>query len=64
VFRFLSVAIVSALAACGVETATTAATGATIKRQEIEDGRKTMEHAQKKVDVAADQMKQRNENLE
>ncbi len=53
-----------AFAGCGVETATTAATGAAIKKQEVEEGRKTMDNVQKKIDVATEQMKQRNENLE
>ena len=44
------------LAGCGVETATTAATGAAIKKQEIEQGKATMEQAQQKVDQAAQQM--------
>jgi hypothetical protein len=40
----------AAFAGCGVETATTAATGAAIKKQEIEAGKKTMEQAQQKID--------------
>ena len=39
-----------ALAGCGVETATTAATGAVIKKQELEQGKKTMEQAQQKIE--------------
>jgi len=49
----------SALAGCGVETATTAATGAAIKKQEIEQGKKTQEDAQRKVEQAMQQMQQR-----
>jgi surface antigen len=49
------------LAACGVETATTAATGAVIKKQEIEEGKKTMERTQAKVEDAMQQMQQRAE---
>ncbi|MDB5811540.1 MAG: hypothetical protein JWN94_3662 [Betaproteobacteria bacterium] len=63
-YRFLSIVVMFSLIGCGVETATTAATGAAIKKQEIEDGKKTMDQVQQKVDVAAEQMKQRNENLE
>ncbi len=44
------------LAGCGVETATTAATGAAIKKQEIDSGKKTMSEAQQKVEQAAQQM--------
>jgi hypothetical protein len=40
------VALAAALVAgCGVETAGTAATAAAAKKQEIEQGRKTMDHA-------------------
>ena len=49
----------SALAGCGVETATTAATGAGIKKQEVEEGRKTMTGVEQKVGQAVDQMEQR-----
>ena len=52
---------VAALAGCGVETATTAATGAAIKKQEVEEGKKTMEHVQQKVGAAVEQMQQRAE---
>jgi len=49
------------LAGCGVETATTAATGAVIKKQELEQGRKTMEQMQQKLDQANQQVQQRAE---
>ena len=45
-----------ALAGCGVETATTAATGAAMKKQEMEQGKATMEQARQKIDQAAQQM--------
>ena len=48
-----------ALAACGVETATTAATGAAIKKQEVEQGKKTMEQAQQRIGQALDAQQQR-----
>jgi hypothetical protein len=44
------------LAGCGVETATTAATGAAIKKQEMEQGKQMMEQAQQKIDQATQQM--------
>lgn len=47
------------LAGCGVETATTAATSAEIKRREMEQAKKTMEQAQQKIDQAAKQIQQR-----
>jgi NifU-like protein involved in Fe-S cluster formation len=50
-----------ALGACGVETASTAATGAAIKKQELEQGRKTMEQMQQKIDQANLQSQQRAE---
>ena len=46
------------LAGCGAETATTAATGASIKKQEAEQGKKTQEQAQQKIDRAMDQLQQ------
>lgn len=51
----LALAMVTALAACGVETATTAATGAAIKKQEVDAGKKTLEQAQQKIDKAMEQ---------
>ena len=49
------------LSACGVETASTAATGAVIKKQELEQGKKTMEQMQQKLDQANLQVQQRAE---
>jgi hypothetical protein len=54
-------AMIASLTACGVETATTAATGAVIKKQEMEEGKKTMERSQAKVEQALQQMQQRAE---
>ncbi len=53
------IAALAALAGCGVETATTAATGAAIKKQEVEQGKKTMTGVENKVGAAVDQMQQR-----
>ena len=50
-----------ALCACGVETVGTAATGAAIKKQELEQGKKTMEQMQQKIDQANLQSQQRAE---
>ena len=44
------------LAACGVETAGTAATGAAIKKQELEEGKKTQQRTQQKIDDATKAM--------
>ena len=49
------------LGGCGVETATTAATGAVIKKNEMEEGKKTMERSQAKVQDAVQQMQERAE---
>jgi len=48
-----------ALAGCGVETATTAATGAAIKKQELDQGKKTLEQAQQKIGAAVEAQQQR-----
>jgi hypothetical protein len=42
-----------------VETASTAATGAAIKKQEVEEGRKTMSQVEQKVGQSVEQMQQR-----
>ena len=57
----VSLALALAVSACGVETATTAATGAVIKKQELEQGKKTMEQMQQKIDQAGLQSQQRGE---
>jgi len=55
----LSMLLSMALAACGVETAGTAATAASLKKQEIEQGKKTMEQFQQKLDQANQVAQQR-----
>lgn len=55
----LAVALVALLAACGVETAGTAVTAAAIKKQELEQGKKTMSDAQQKIDAALQAQQQR-----
>ncbi|HEX6295440.1 MAG TPA: hypothetical protein VFZ74_02595 [Burkholderiales bacterium] len=58
--RMLAVLLAAAaLAGCGVETASTAATAAAIKKQEIEQGQRTLQQAQQKIDSAMQQMQQR-----
>ena len=46
---FLAAAL---LGGCGVDTAATVATGAAIKKQEVEQGKKTMEQVQQKLEQA------------
>jgi len=52
-------ALVFALVGCGAETASTAATAASLKKQEMEQGQKTMQQSQEKIDGAVQQMNQR-----
>ena len=53
--------VVLAVAACGVDSATTAATGAAIKKTEVEQGQKTLGQSQQRVEQAAQQIQQRAE---
>jgi hypothetical protein len=46
------------LSACGADVATTAATAASLKKQELEQGKQTMELVQKKMDASMQQMQQ------
>ncbi len=46
------------LAGCGAEVATTAATTAKLKQQELEQAKKTQEQAQQKIDAATQKMQQ------
>jgi uncharacterized membrane protein (DUF106 family) len=55
----LVIAVTAALAGCGVDVATTAVTAASIKKQELEQGQKTMQQAQQKIDAAMQQVQQR-----
>jgi hypothetical protein len=51
-------AVVLALCACNVETMGTAATGAALKKQELEQGKQTMQQARERIDQAVQQMNQ------
>ncbi len=57
--RMLVVVVAAALAGCGAETASTAATAASLKKQEMEQGQKTLQRAQEKIDGAVQQMQER-----
>ena len=57
--QLIPVIAVIVLAGCGVDTATTAATGASIKKQEMEEGKRTQDRAQQKIDQMQEQMQQR-----
>jgi len=58
---WLSLAAALTVSACGVETVGTAATGAAIKKQELEQGKQTIERMQQKLDQANQQVQQRAE---
>lgn len=57
----ISVLCAVILTGCGADVATTAATGAAIKKQEIEAGKQMKEMADKKIDAAAQAIQQRSE---
>jgi len=48
--KLLAVLALATLCGCGVETATTAATSAEIKRREMEAAKNTMEQAKQKIE--------------
>lgn len=48
-----------ALAACGVETAGTAATSAEIKRREVQAGQQNLDAAKQKIEQSAQQAAER-----
>jgi hypothetical protein len=60
----LAIAAAATLAGCGVETASTAATAASLKKQELQEGQKTMQRAQEKIDGAMQQVQQRAESAD
>ena len=60
----IAVVAAAALAGCGVETAGTAATAAAVKKQELEQGKKTMEQAQKKIGQSMEQMQHARDTAE
>ena len=54
----IAIIAIAALAGCGVETASTAATVAAAKKQEIEQGKKTMDKMQQDIGKAMEQTQQ------
>jgi len=56
--HFIAILIATALSGCGLEIATTAATVAVAKKQEIEQGKKTMDQMQQKIGTAMEQAQQ------
>lgn len=51
-------AVAVLLAGCGADTAGTAATAASLKKQELEAGQQTKQDAQRRIDGAVRQMQQ------
>jgi hypothetical protein len=62
--RLIPLVAAAALCACGLDTASSAATAAALKKQELEQGKKTMDQAQQKISQATDQLQQNRENAE
>ncbi|HET7201299.1 MAG TPA: hypothetical protein VFI80_10865 [Burkholderiales bacterium] len=62
--QIVSLLAAVALAGCGLDTASSAATAAALKKQELEQGKKTMEQAQQKIGQAMDQLQQSEQNRE
>jgi hypothetical protein len=60
----LALAVTAAVAGCGVESASTAATAAASKKQELQQGQNTMQRAQEKIDGAMQQAQQRAANAD
>lgn len=57
--RIVAAIAIAALGGCGLETASTAATSAAIKKQELEQAKKTMSDAQQKIGQSLDLQQQR-----
>jgi hypothetical protein len=55
----MAMVLAATLAGCGVETVGTAATAAAGKKQEIEQGRRTADHAASRVSGAMDEARDR-----
>lgn len=59
--HLIVVIAVAALVGCGVEVATTAATGAAIKAKELEKAKNTMQDVKQKLDAASELTRQQEE---
>lgn len=62
--RLISLIAAAALSACGLDTASSAATAAALKKQEVEQGKKTMDQAQQKIGQAMEQLQQSQQSRE
>ena len=59
--KFSILVVAMLLSACGVETASTAATAAAVKKQEIIEGEKMQKELKQRIDQSASQTQQRAE---
>lgn len=55
----LALAAAVALSGCGLDVASSAATTAAARKQEIQEAQKTMQQTQQKIDAAMQQVQQR-----
>lgn len=60
----LTLTLLLALTACGVETVGTAATSTALKKQELEQGQKDTDQAQQAADQLNQRMKEQAEQIE
>jgi len=56
--RLIAALAIAALGGCGLDTASTAATSAAIKKQELEQGKNTVKQTQQKIDQAMELQQQ------
>jgi len=62
--RLIPLLAAVALSACGLDAASSAATAAALKKQEVEQGKKTMDQAQQKIGQAMEQVQQSQQSRE
>ncbi len=62
--RLIPLIAAAALCACGLDAASSAATAAALKKQELEQGKKTMDQAQQKIGQAMEQLQQSQQSRE
>jgi hypothetical protein len=54
----VAVAVAAALSGCGLDAASTAATVASLKKAEVQEGQRSMQRSQQKIDAMAQQLQQ------
>lgn len=62
--RLIVLFAAATLAGCGIETASTAATAAALKKQEVEQGKKTMDQFQQNLGKTMEQAQQSQQSRE